>query len=624
MPDTFPAVVVEAAWGTDPADPTPVWFELAGWRTITITSGRQRELDTFSPGTLTVVCSDRDRQLDPTNAAATHAGNLLPMRRIRVVATFDAVAYPLFYGYIDAFEHAYAGPHHGDVTATITATDGFKVLEAADLAPSAYAAEVEADAPVAWWRLGEPAGSTTLSDVVGSKTMTVVGTPLLGADGLVSRDADSAMEIVDVNTDGAELAGGAIAQKPLTVEFLIRVDPASPAGLVVYQADAAQTNGFSFQIDASGQVIFGVGTNTQTTQFVTSTVAIDDDAPHHVAGTWTSGGLATLYVDGTSTGTPVTRTGSMDTAAAFAVGALPNLVGGGSQDSFLGVIDEVAVYDTALSAARVAAHHTARATPWAGDTPKARIDRVLDAEGWPAALRDLDVGTVTLSSAELGGSALEHVQRVAASDFGAVFMSTDGKVTFIGRDALWNRPSEGVFGDDPATPAELGYRTIRPEYTDALIRNDVTVSRAEGTAQRASDATSIAKYLRHSFTVDGLIHNSDVFSLDAAMFLVSEYKNPRRRISGMAITPPGDPTDLFPQVLGRGLLDVVTLWDRPAGGTANTQTSAIEGITHEIGPKWWDTTWNLTPAFGSGAGTDHILTLDDTSGPGLDLERLAF
>lgn len=161
---------------------------------------------------------------------------------------------------------------------------------------------------------------------------------------------------------------------------------------------------------------------------------------------------------------------------------------------------------------------------------------------------------------------------------------------------------------------ELRYRSLRPEFTDQLIRNDVTVSRLEGVAQRVEDEDSIDEFLRHSYTLDGLYHDDDDLSRSAAEFIVSEYKEPLRRISNMVIGPLYDPTGLFPQVLSRELADQITVIDRPpGGGDPNSQDSAIEGISHVVTPMFWETTWNLAPSFGSIGDPPAIFTWDVTA-----------
>jgi hypothetical protein len=445
-------------------------------------------------------------------------------------------------------------------------------------------------------------------DSIGAFDLTVAGyteaptdRPTFGVDGLVSRDDDTAWEITAANTaKGAHRRGSPIAGNPVSVEILFQGTGSN--GTLAGQQNTAATEGWSLQVSAAGKATFTAGTGG-TFATATSTVTVNDGLPHHIAGVWETSGSVRIYVDGVdSTTTPASAT-----AAAYS-GTHTMIVGGG--DAFgpnytilgvAGVYDEPAVYGTALSAARVAAHAEARATPWRADTPAARITRVLDHVAWRADQRDLDTGTSTLQSADIAGrSALDHLERVAASDYGVVFIAGDGDLTFLSRATLWARTAAATFGDDPADTAELGYWNPRPEYTDALIRNDVTVSRAEGVAQHYEDTASVAAYLRHSHVIDGLIHDDDLLSRAIAEYVASEYAQPRRRISALTIRPLGNPTVLFPQVLGRELGDVITVIDRPAGGTANQADYAIEGVAHTVTPGGWETTWSLSPMWPTG------------------------
>lgn len=577
----------------------------ADYEMFTTVRGRNRELDEFQAGTAQVTLLDTSRKYDPSNTAGPYYPNLKPMRSLQLTGTWNGTTYPVFTGYVDSIESEYAGPPSGNATTTIYATDGFKVLEAADLASSGYAQEVTNNRPVSWWRLGDATGSTVLRDAVGSNNLTINGTPTLGAAGLVSREADDAISM-DQTTDGAARFGTpTVTGPPMTFEMVFRTDLAG-GGTSLY----GETNGIvplrGWAVECSGTTCSLTVITDTASGAVATTGSVADALVHHLAFTWAADGTLNAYFDGALQATTVVAAGTFPTAMYSILGGGPSGVSGGTAK--FGTYDELAVYNTVLTDAQVLAHAQAVATPWNGDTPGARLARVLDAAGWPAALRQLDTGTSTLQSAELAQTALEHAQKTAASDFGALFVRADGAVRFIGRAGLFNKTEAATFGDGGG--AELGYVSLRPETTDQLIRNDVTISRLEGAAQNAKDTTSIRDYLRHSYVADGLLHNSDTLSRNAAEFIVSEFKDPQRRISNLTLAPRGDPSNLFPQVLARDLEDQITVKDRPpGGGAANSQDTTIEGISHTVTPMWWDTAWNLAPSFGASGTPGNVWAL---------------
>lgn len=608
---SFPSIEVAIAFASAPGDEVPTWVDVsADLRLAEITRGRNQELDRYQAGTCAVTLLDTARKYDPTNTAGPYYPNLKPMKRLRVRATWAGVTYPLFAGFIDSIDHEYAGPPSGYAQATIRATDGFAVLEAADLPSSAYALEVAADGPVAWWRLGDAQG-TAVRDTVDNIPGTAINATF-GQTGLVARDDDTAVTFTSTGgvtiTDPRPRITGSVTA--FTFEAVIQTVAATTQ--VIMEQNGTDSALLRFRMLGTGVLQFQIqDAGVVFTAETRSTGMVNDGATHHVVASYSTTNGIRVWVDGvdvsdvigTDTGTPAI------TATSITLGNDKLLIVNG----WTGTLDEVAIYDRELTPAEIAAHAAEVSTPWDGDLPGARLGRILDYMGWPASLRELDTGESTLQSATLATSVLDHAQAVADSDFGALFMTADGRVRFIGRNGLFAVVNLATFGDDPTDPTELGYRSVAPEYTRALLRNDVTVSRAEGVAQRVQDATSIAAYLRHSFVVEGLLHDSDTLSRSAAEFLVSEYKDPRRRISGLDVAPRGDPNrvgsrpeDLFPVVLAAELTNQLTVIDRPpGGGSANEQDSAVEGITHRIGTLDWETTWRLAPALGS-AGVGEV------------------
>jgi hypothetical protein len=120
--------------------------------TIDVERGKNRDLDRFSAGSLTVTASNNDRAFDPNYAASPYAGAIVPRREVRV--TVDGVR--VITTTIDDWNFDYKPG--GNSTAEIQATDDFtllarQVLTAGTATPQLTGARIEAvldQASVAW------------------------------------------------------------------------------------------------------------------------------------------------------------------------------------------------------------------------------------------------------------------------------------------------------------------------------------------------------------------------------------------------------------------------------------------------------------------------------------------
>lgn len=590
-----PYVAVEAAFSTTPASASPVWVDITpDFRHGSTNRGRQRELDRYQASRFDLVLNNRLRSYDPEYSSGPWGANIRPMKRARVRATWAGVTYPIIDGYTDKWDQDFQPPR--EATSTLRATDGFKVLAKKTLPSSAWVAEITADSPIFWWRLNEPAGSTSVVDLINRTAAATTGSPTLGTAGLVTHDSDTAMTAANsggsVSRDGAVTATTSvlISTYPMTLSAVVKPTGGMNAGDILTLDDGAGTLVAFLQADPfSGSAVFQVYT---TTTFATATGAVNiyDGNPHLVTGVWAADGTIQVYVDGVATGAATNLTGTIRSATRLTIGGSPSISG------MVGILDEAMIFTTAVSATRLAAWSSARATPWNGDSPGTRINRVLDLALWPSTQRIIDTGSSVLQAADLGQSALDHGQKASDSDFGELFMSRGGSVRFAGRTALINRPIAATFGDGGGS--ELPYASISYDNGDQLIRNPVTVSRNNGVAKTSTDATGVTSYLNHQYTIDGLYHNDDQLSQDAADFFVSEYKDPKTRVITLVVKPQRDPTRLWPVVLGAELGDVFTVIRRPqAIGSAISQNCEIQGIKHDIRPGEWTVTFTLSPAY---------------------------
>ena len=84
---------------------------------------------------------------------------------------------------------------------------------------------------------------------------------------------------------------------------------------------------------------------------------------------------------------------------------------------------------------------------------------------------------------------------------------------------------------------------------------------------------------------------------DLAGGLLYQYKQPATRVRAISMDSTINGGANLPQMLGRQLLDRITINWRPMDGSGVdfSQQSLIEQITHTIEPQKWTTTFAVTP-----------------------------
>jgi hypothetical protein len=224
------------------------------------------------------------------------------------------------------------------------------------VAAAQYQATVLADAPVAYYRFEEVAGTSALDSSGNGNAGTYTNGPLLAQAGLPQLG-------LAVSFDGINdhVVTPRTVATDFTLELWLRTTATSPAGTQAFEGDGllwSDVGGTAndFVLAAlNDRAAFFTG-NPDTTAI--GTTPINDDEWHHVVVTRTMGGATQLYVDAVLEATGTTNGSPLNALAQI-------MVGGNTLDSryFEGLVDEVAYYTTVLSPARIQAHATAGTTP---------------------------------------------------------------------------------------------------------------------------------------------------------------------------------------------------------------------------------------------------------------------
>ena len=230
-----------------------------------------------------------------------------------------------------------------------------------------YSAAVVADQPVGYWRLGEPAGSTIAVDSSGyaddgaySGTLLALGQP--GAIGNSNGEPDTAIKAGTVTVPDAvalDSTGG------LTVEAWVSRTGVNPMLPVVVKEGAggsttapqyglyqAGGGGFVFTVTVLGRQY---SVNASTAGYTGPQGPVD--GWWHLVGTY-DGQTLHLYLNGTLGSSSQTVTLNSVQRGPLSAYPQPLLLG----DQFNGLLDEVAVYSSALSQSQVQAHFNAAGT----------------------------------------------------------------------------------------------------------------------------------------------------------------------------------------------------------------------------------------------------------------------
>lgn len=240
----------------------------------------------------------------------------------------------------------------------------------------------------------------------------------------------------------------------------------------------------------------------------------------------------------------------------------------------------------------------AGATVGGGETTGARINRILDNAGWPAAARVIDAGLTTVQSTDLSSNAWTEVLLVADTEIGEVYFDTANRLVFRDRHAILtdtrSATSQAVFGDQDG---ELPFEHIGVANDSVQVRNIIRISRVGGTLQVAEDTTSQSTYQRKTWGRSDLLMQTDAEAADYAAYVLSFSRRAELRFTSIRLDPKDDPAALLPQMLGRELGDRITIkLTPPGGGDRIIRDAFIRGISHDTTPSSWVTTWALQDA----------------------------
>jgi hypothetical protein len=606
-----------AGSGTVPLNSTLssiTWTDVsADVRACSIKRGRSSELDSFNTGSCQITFANADRKYDPENAAGTYYGKLTPGRPIRIRATPPSgSATGIFFGFVDQFNQQYTNPT--DATTVVTASDAFKVMNLITL-PSYWEYNIRYDPPTAWFRFDDGDAPTKALDSISltpaGTWLTNAGAPTTGASTGSLVLGDTSVSAVLDGTDHIKIPIGYMPfnifdAEAKAVECWISTSTTADGSYGIFYKPGAE-----FTIAIGMVVSGGVGTiqaqwgsvaGVAIATAITSSVTVNDGKPHHILIN-RSGFLEQLWVDGVVATTTVSfsTTGATETdvvvgkAYTSSATATYNMTSG-----FVGTIDELAFYGNRylLPSEITNRYEIGKGTYLTGETAAERIATLLLMAGWPSDGKNLSAATSTLQGIDTQGKTLlAALKECEAADQGRLFIDGSGKVAFISHDTLAKtttyNTSQRTFGD---SPGELPFTDIEFVYNDQLVKNRVIAERKNGATAVVNDITSQGQYFIRTDSQSGLTNETDQAMADIANVRLATYKQPAMRIESLGVSPRAN-TTIYTGLIGDEIGTRITVKRRPQGvGSVISKELLIEGVSHDIGPRTWSSTYNLSPA----------------------------
>ncbi|HUT37560.1 MAG TPA: LamG-like jellyroll fold domain-containing protein [Planctomycetota bacterium] len=383
-----------------------------------------------------------------------------------------------------------------------------------------YDAAVLADNPIRYYRLGEASGTTALdsSSYAANGTYNNLAAGDYGKPGAILGNPDTSVWLNGSNaTVTAPDAAALDLIGDITIEFWYRktAEANDWQRIVGKGATAAGPSRRNYGVweenGAAGHILFQEydSSGGSVLNFVSNT-SIGLDVWTHVVAT-VSGNAATIYINGNPDAT-ATRTGTP--------GANSDLlyIGYGEQhDHFPGYVDEVAIYNYALSETRVQAHYAARLEP-----PTQPYHQLVLADGSDAYYRYNDA-----SSAD-GATVADSADGNPATYRGSVTLVPSQLLGAPGKAASFNGTSDYIplptapFGAYPTSGSTNAY-TLSFETWFQTTGDGVILGHVGGTATPGGGAPSDGYVAAIYVDTAGLVRASMIWhgGADAAHQIIS-------------------------------------------------------------------------------------------------------
>ena len=587
-------ITVEVAFGaTGPDDPSPTWTDISTSvlvdSGIVAEKGRSTLADKIGVGTLTLTLNNQSDNFNPENTSGAYYPNVVDGVPIRLRLTKGATTETVWRGYVDAWPQV---DRQNEKTVEVECFDMFGLIAQGIAPATAWEAEVEslATQPDRWFQVGtsgwlerktakqwkHTGGLKKLDPVIDGKDEgwgqddpdgwgqvdELLLEPYLGRV-VISFWMDLNRELVTDQTLFMQNGTGTYDSSA----FCVFTGISTGQSLQVYFSNTA--NYFTvdvgtyyrlLQLEGVQHVMLAFDPPAAAASWWTPSENIDRGTPasSQFFGCWINGleapGYGVAYAS----------------ASSPSVAQSPLKIGGDRFDSYVGVIDEVLIWqdhpdsfdDLATLAAQL---YSAGSSPWSNQRLDERLADLTTALGVVNAVGALDVSGIVTQQSYTSDGSLELLQKVEDTEQGRVWIDRLGEIRFSKRTWAWDDTVSNTvqfsFSDSPAEIASGDFQILAEGFKLGRDPREVTnvakVNSTYGRQQTVQDDASItARGIRNPYTLSGLLHPSDRQSLSIAEWIILSRSEPQTKLTELTVSVSRNSTKYatFAQTIEEGYL----------------------------------------------------------------------
>ena len=622
---------------------------------IRVTRGRQYELSQEEAGEIEITLDNHDGALTYGNAASPYYPNVIPGVPIRVSAWWQGTQYPVAFGYVERWPQAWPEmPQWG--FSTILAVDAYGPLGSTALS-SAVEGDIRKDYPYAYFPTDEQYSFTSQSldpikAPVDANGLIAINKAFVNHRYAAYRDGylqpvtvGQALNLLgdqDTTLGATTYAGQETSDNGPGMFYYDPNIPTNSGGngfSIEYWFVWGNTNLFSCTyLNAWGRpssffvpstapvngavITVGVNTGANTAAGVglfVNGVEVTGGAfnqntfsPQHFVITAGPNGTA-CYLNGAQTSTsptlatiPQIKAVSLGPAR-FAYDVSDLAVYNG----FNYIAGHLAIYPQELTPTMIQNHYTSGINGWVGVPAPGRFAQVLTwgllglkrgGTAWFGSHGNSENTIISEAYSYEGSTGADVMAQLVTTEGGRCYVQGNGSLVYIYRWSRYNQPSSATFGD---AATELPFlKESSFDLDNSFIYNQINATQNRGPNQDFFAQVTNAASQLDFFNRSGLQIQSyamlpfDIF--DVVNWSSVKYNQPVQRVQTLSVEVAAAQVSnpaMFATILGLELNAIVTTNRRPIGGAVISVTGAIQEITHEIGPTFWRTTYQIAPTF---------------------------